>query len=247
MKMKRTLTLLGVGVITSIILSTPVIASEIASELKSDATVNFVQDVEGIPPVLDPEELEALPEEEIPDGTVNNNPGLLTLDYVSNISFGKQAISATEKTYKSTTLQPFIQITDIRGTGEGWNVHASIDEFSKVNGDETTDEEAFLKGATITFNGGDVATNGNGISPQLSGSPDEPIVLSTDETITQVVSAEQNEGMGTWVTRWLAEEGSQENQKVKLTLPPGTATTDTYTATITWSLTSGPIAEETPE
>ena len=60
--------------------------------------------------------------------------GPLSLDYVSSIDFGTQKITMFEKkTYESTSLKPFIQVTDNRGTGAGWKVTAAACSFNRWN------------------------------------------------------------------------------------------------------------------
>ena len=62
-----------------------------------------------------------------------------------------------KKTYQSTSLKPFIQITDNRGTGAGWKVTAAASSFN----DGTKDT---LSGAVITFNNGEVVSPTTGVA-----------------------------------------------------------------------------------
>lgn len=231
MKIRRMLTLLGLGAVSLTAMSTMVEAAV------SDATINFTTEP-AVQDVLDPVTLDPLPEGETPDGEVNVTPGLLTLDYVSNISFGEQTINTTTLTYNSTALQPYIQVTDIRGTGEGWRVKASTDGFSQTNNDGTV--ASSLLGSTIIFNNTTPVSNGGGVSPEKFG----PIELSADTGEQVIVDAKTNEGMGTWITRWLDSNPEEpDNQSVTLTVPGGVAKTGTHTATITWTLESVPDSE----
>ena len=105
------------------------------------------------------------------DPTGNNGP--LSLDYVSSIDFGTQKVVINkEQTYESTSLKPFIQITDNRGTGAGWKVTAAASSFN----DGTKDT---LSGAVITFNNGEVVSPTTGLA---APTPETSVVLSTDGT-----------------------------------------------------------------
>lgn len=242
MKMNKTLILLSVGLLMLTAVSTAVEAAD------SNASVNFVPDNETeLQPVLDPENLTPpLPEEELSEGVQNSTPGLLTLDFVSNINFAEQKVSATEQHYHSTTLRPFVQVTDIRGTGQGWSVTASMEGFKTINSEDVG--VSSLKGATITFKGGEVDTNGSGEAPEVISQITEDNVssftLGTNSDAITVVNAEPGEGMGTWVTRWLDPDKSTPlNENVTLTVPGGTATTGNHTAIITWTLKNSPVSE----
>ena len=108
-----------------------------------------------------------------PDDEPTGNDGPLSLDYVSSIDFGTQKVIINkEQTYESTSLKPFIQITDNRGTGAGWKVTAAASPFN----DGTKDT---LSGAKITFNNGEVVSPTTGL---VAPTPETSIVLSTDGT-----------------------------------------------------------------
>jgi hypothetical protein len=204
----------------------------------SNASITFTEGG-GIPPVLDPENPDPdnpfVPSPERPTDPQDyptDQAGPLTLDYVSSIEFGEQPIQANTETYQSTTLRPFIQVSDRRGTGEGWHVTAQASNFSNT-------EEVTLPGATINFTGGSVTSNNTtGSAPEAS----DNIILNSSGDAADVVSADLNTGMGSWITRWFPTEQpvSELNDNVTLTVPAGSATTGNHTATITWTLTSGP-------
>lgn len=149
-----------------------------------------------------------------------------------NITFGSQAISASQKVYNATELKPFVQVTDIRGTGAGWNVIAKATAFN-----DGTDDS--LKGSTISFVGGyAISANSSATKP----TPSTPVVLTTDNTESTVLVAAENSGLGTWVDRWYpTETTATSNDNVTLTIPAGTATAKTHTSTITWTLADAPI------
>ena len=94
------------------------------------ATITFEVN-DGETPPRDPDDPTGKPL----DPTDPDNPTIriraISLYYVFSIDFGAQNINMYEKeTYQSTSLKPFIQITDNRGTGAGWKVTASASSFN---------------------------------------------------------------------------------------------------------------------
>ena len=67
------------------------------------------------------------------------------------------------------------------------------------------------------------------------------------ELAVNVVTAQENTGLGTWLNRWfptLGETGFtgiEKNDNVTLEIPAGVATAGAHKATITWTLTDAPI------
>lgn len=211
----------------------------------SNANITFTPG-EGAPDVLDPSD-PTIPYEPDPNNpsdpqeSATGNTGPLTLDYVSSVNFGSQPIQAGTATYESTTLRPFIQVTDRRGTGAGWNVTAELSDFS--NG-----EEESLPGAVIRFTGGDVVTSS--ATSNASPTPNDEVVLTAGAGENNVVSAAETTGLGSWITRWFPDEDRTDeglNNNVTLEIPAGVATQGNHTATITWTLTAGPGQDPTEE
>lgn len=104
-----------------------------------------------------------------PDGTnpKEGNNGPLSLDFASSLDFGKQKITSEDEHYIATAqflqkvtdpnqmndenkidqnVPDYVQLTDNRGTFEGWTLKLKQDAQFKVNGDG-----AELTGATISF------------------------------------------------------------------------------------------------
>ena len=212
----------------------------VTSTGESKATITFEVN-DGETPPRDPEN----PEEELdkddptnPKDEPTHNKGPLSLDYVSSIDFGTQKITMDEKkTYESISLKPFIQITDNRGTGAGWKVTAAASSFN----DGTKDT---LSGAVITFNNGEVVTPTEGVA---APTPKPSVMLATDGTAVDVVTAPVDTGLGTWLNRWFPTLDENRtfnmatNDNVTLEVPAGVATVGAHKATITWTLTDGPI------
>lgn len=188
-----------------------------------------------VPEVVDPEEPTTPYEPDPDDQTTPQDPptgqaGPLTLDYVSSIDFGAHPIPGSTAAFKSTILKPFIQVTDRRGTGAGWTVTAQVSAF------EGTNSTPSLQGAKITFSNGDAISPNNGTAPTVAGL----IELVAGGDASEVVTAAPNTGMTTWITRWLANDLADVNDKVTLEVPGGDVTIGNHTATITWTLTDAP-------
>lgn len=206
----------------------PQVLAATASSATSNATVTFTPGTEPSSPV-DPDD----PSKPLdPPGQGTGEAAPLSIDYVPNITFGSQEISASQKVYNANELKPFVQVTDVRGTGAGWNVIAKATAFNDGTGDS-------LKGSTISFIGGyAISANTSAAKP----TPSSPVVLTTDNAEATVMTATENIGLGTWVDRWYPTETSAtSNNNVTLTVPAGSATAKTHTSTITWTLADAPV------
>ena len=239
--------LLSAGLAVSMIANTG--AVEAVSTDSSNATVTFTTPTEAVLPV-DPRE----PSENYPgidlenednyglDGNVTGNTGALTLDYISNINFEDGDTEAPEaNVLNSTTLLPSLQVTDRRGTGEGWNVTAKAGEFSLVEDDTNTPT---LVGYEMSFTGA-VANSENGdllapVTPNFTLSSNEAVATVASAAARTDASVTSAQGVGTWAIGWLAAEGEELNTNITLTVPQYEATEGTHSATIDWTLASGP-------
>ncbi|PFR63693.1 cell surface protein, partial [Bacillus cereus] len=82
------------------------------------------------------------------------------MDYVSNIEFGEHEINSGTQVYNAQNENPFIQVSDNRGTGAGWKLSATASEFKNEDGSK------ILKGAELSFKNGEVKTKANNISKE---------------------------------------------------------------------------------
>lgn len=225
------------GLAISLIASSTTYAAGTAN---SEASVNFTAPEEPVAPV-DPTD-PSKPNTESPEenGNVTGQDGPLSLDYVSHIDFGDQEVSTTEKVYKSITTEPYIQVTDVSGTGNGWQITAQASTFtSNENNTET------LPAASIQFNDGDTISTSTSESPKVeqtinlvTGGDAQEIVTAAPRIEGESVNTAQ--GLGTWVTRWLASESDSSNENVTLTVPGSVASVGGHTAQISWTLSNGP-------
>ena len=222
------------------------IPGEGVSSGRSNATIVFIAS-DDAPTVVDPTD-PTIPYEPTgptdPQDKPTGNKGALTLDYVSSVDFGEHEIDGQTKKYESTILRPFIQVTDRRGTGEGWAVTAAVSNFEKqvvkepgeTRETEEVETQETLFGSVISFKNGTVISPGNSEAPH----PYHNIELYTGGDAAWVIWAESDTGLGSWVNRWFPSEGAALNDNVTLEVPGGAATLGGHTAEITWTLISAP-------
>ncbi|MBM7689049.1 hypothetical protein BCR24_09540 [Enterococcus ureilyticus] len=162
----------------------------------------------------------------VPINPPTNQKGNLTIDAVSNFDFGKKKIDKVTSTYDAVVAEGEVlgaQVTDVRGTGAGWNLTAKISTF------ENAEKTRVLKGAEVTIPTGKVSTNSvDDTKPAIASG------LTLNEEPATIFSAAVDNGMGTW-----ANEFEGLGEKVQLKVPTGNYA-DTYTAEITWSLADAP-------
>ena len=235
MKIKSIFFLFIVTILMLFSFSTGTLA-EVTSTGESEASITFTPNTDPTDPV-DPEDPSQPLDPEDPSGPGTGKEGPLSLDYVSSIEFGEDKVLFESKTYQSTTLKPFIQVTDKRGTGAGWKVTAQVSCFQDTGIDT-------LPGAKITFNNGKVISpfNANPPIPNSSVELETGGDAVTVVTATTGATAEEKTGMGTWVNRWFPSASSTEgrNDNVLIKVPELAASAGNHTATITWTLTDAP-------
>lgn len=163
-----------------------------------------------------------------PDNPGTGNEGPLTIDYISNIQFGKKEIKSGDTVYNSQNENPFVQVTDKRGTGEGWELMAQTSGFKTSAGKQ-------LKGAELTFANGEIKTRpGNVSNPAVAHD-----VTFENEDAKLFMSADKDAGRGTWIDVFSGEHGN--NDKIKLKVLEGSADANVeYTAKINWTLSNAP-------
>ncbi|KGL39098.1 cell surface protein [Listeria newyorkensis] len=209
--------------------------------LGSKADVNFIPNDTITNPVdpTDPGNPEVVVpvDPDHPAGTA----GPLSIDYISNIHFGDQKISGNNEVYSAKLDQikvgaaetvkdipNYIQITDNRGSNAGWHLTVKQDgQF--VNG---TSE---LLGAVLSFENPTLNSASESDAPTATGFSLDPAGTSSD-----VMSAEEDQGMGTWVDMFGAD-ATEAADSIKLSVPGKTSKIPgQYEATLTWELTDTP-------
>lgn len=169
-----------------------------------------------------------------------NNPGTepgtgmagpLSLDYVPELGFGSQSIKNQVETYEVENLQPYIQVTDKRGSGAGWKVSASLSTFTNEAGTRS------FSGVLNFANGEVVSTTGN---PSGAPTTSNVAITSGDAEKKLVGTTAADQGMGTWVTRWFPNAPVSKNDSIKLTVDTRGLAADAYTADLNWIISNAP-------
>lgn len=130
-------------------------------------------------------------EPSVPVDPVNPNPGALRINHVSDLNFGdvtltgqKETLHAEKvKTKTDQELPAFINVADLRGTGEGWSLKVS------QNGE-------LVRGGVLGF------------QPEYNGA-DKGIEtvggeLASDGDEIDLLIAGENAGMGSHLAEWTA-------------------------------------------
>lgn len=155
--------------------------------------------------------------------------GPLSVDYVANLKFGQQKISGKTIAYKALNADPFIQVTDLRGAGDGWSLSAKISSFTNKNKQE-------LKGATLSMQNSVVKA---GSTSNISLAPVKSDLLFDNHESKLVMNATNKGGRGTWLNVWSGTD--QANESIQLNVLAGTPEANTeYTSSITWELKDAP-------
>ncbi|EOW2627329.1 WxL domain-containing protein [Enterococcus faecalis] len=212
--------------LTTLFVSVQTTHAEMKSEAESKNTVKTVvgETTEPTPPV-DPTD----PEKPNPDpdpGTGNIGP--LTIDYVSSIDFGEQEIKEKETIYNAKTEHPYVQVTDRRGTGAGWTLKASIDEFNNEDKTKT------LKGAELSLKNGTIKSTSGNVSEKPQGYD-----VNLNKDLQVIMQAGTDQGMGTWLD--VFSGAKDNNANIQLKVPAGSAKAkQSYSSVIHWELTDAP-------
>ncbi|CAM3374838.1 WxL domain-containing protein [Vagococcus fessus] len=254
-----------------ILLSTglsPIFAEVTENSLTSTAKVKFKPSTQVTPPVdpegekpntpifpWDPTEPEGKPK----PGT----SGPLSIDFVSSFDFGANEISNDDQSYyarsqlivdkEATKVEArpnYVQITDNRGTNEGWTL--SVKQQGQLKSDTKTHNDELI-GAYIKLSAPKVRSNSNASAP----TPVEEIVLDPSSSENVVLSALLDEGAGTWTNAWgepeIVTEENEEgtSQDVSITkdvalFVPGETPKDAvvYKSILTWILSDLPTNQE---
>lgn len=117
-----------------------------------------------------------------------------------------------------------LQVGDVRGTSAGWTLSVSANQFTSAKSGE-------LAGATLLLGEGtNVLAGGATGTPAVAAQVDNAIGAGGT-----VLSAAPTTGAGLNADKIRAD-------KMTLTIPAGSAQTDTYTTTLNWSLSDTPGA-----
>ena len=193
----------------------PILASADTVNYETSAGITIVPST-AITPPLDPETPTdpVTPVDPGGEPVTPGTPGPLSIDFASSLEFGTQEIASGWKTYYAHpqmlsdedgnitgTRELYAQVTDNRGTGEGWTLAVTADSqlhLSGIDPDVTPEATAspgdYMTGAQIFYHGGRI-NNVNGTAPSImaySGS------ISTNQMNLMHTFA-AGEGMGTTI------------------------------------------------
>ncbi|EPI03111.1 hypothetical protein D920_00319 [Enterococcus faecalis 13-SD-W-01] len=214
--------------LTTLLLSSIILTGTItvhADDLNGQSTAKIgLTKQDGDHPVgpIDPLDPDNTPDD---SNTPTGNTGDLRIDYISNIDFGSQTISGKTETYTAKAPANMVeaQISDLRGTGAGWNLQVSYDSTNSgfTSGDKT------LSGAELFLPAGTSKTVQDSQSPAPTTNE-----ITVNDSAQNIMTAATDSGLGTWADQ-------MDTSKVTLKVPSGNLAGD-YTATLVWTLTDAP-------
>ena len=151
--------------------------------------------------------------------------GELKLNSVPVLDFGAHQISHLEENYPAISVDPVIEVSDLRGNGIGWELIVSLSPFEQETSGMPT-----LQAASIQVNNPAVnpANSTVGVAPTAS-----EVILTSDDQSVRVWKAGMHEGMGVWHLKWNASD-------TILNVKTGTAQEGKSVASLNWSLQSAP-------
>lgn len=252
--------LLMAGVILASGLSVASLSSEGVSaatnSVNTTGDVTFKEDTTPVGPVdpTDPNK----PTDPINPVTPTNGP--LSIDYASSFNFGEQKISTKDETYYASfdkvkehtantsltrTRPNWVQVTDKRGTNAGWKLQVQQGaQFStKVSSSTNGGSLKELKGAQIKIKNGTVATTTDNKATAPTASTEITLIpgtLTQAGAAQDVMTAQSNQGMGTWVDAF--GSSTTGDKSISLSIPGVSEKVKDakYTTQLTWLLNDTP-------
>lgn len=246
------LTTVGAVLISSLVLG----VSAHAAELEPYTTfgdVTFEEDSSITPPVdpIDPPLIVEPGPETPPPGT----PGPLSIDFASNLHFGTQKMSTTNKTYyagaqevtsgkgtpdeKKYYVPLYAQVTDKRGDLTGWNL--TLKQEAQF---ESTTSKKELKGAVINFSNATINSETDPADMLWPTVTNESFSLTPGGEASKLMSSNPEEGFGTYLLHFGAEvvAGAEDEYKsVSVDVPGKTVkVAESYKTDLTWELQNVP-------
>ncbi|WP_265456013.1 WxL domain-containing protein [Enterococcus sp. HY326] len=164
--------------------------------------------------LIDPEN----PDVNVDPGDGYSTTGPLRIDFISDLGFGLEKITASERIYNSlaqlfhSDTEPrgyYVQVSDYREDVSGWQLQVSQEaQFSNSVIQNTQEQE--LLGATLSFTKGWANTNGDE-DPGNIEVTNEAINISEIGASYTVAIAGEGEGKGVWTIVFGGSAGYQQN------------------------------------
>ncbi|MDT2012744.1 WxL domain-containing protein [Carnobacterium divergens] len=219
--------------VSSLVLtSSPIVHGATANTANSKTHIQFKANPEPTDPLnpIDPNNPEKPPvDPEDPNNEGTGNKGPLSIDYISNVEFGEKEIQSGDTVYNAKNENPYVQVTDKRGTGAGWKLSAKATPFKNKEGNKE------LIGTTLSVKNGQIKTRANNVSEKAIHHD----VIFNNEDAQVLMDAPVGAGRGTWVDVFSGKHG--ENENIQLTVLEGSADANIdYSAQITWELADAP-------
>lgn len=240
--MKKTLILITTTLLAGLTLGAGQASAEetFPKEYNTEGTITFEAGDDGVTPPVDPENPDPTNPVDPTDPPGPGTGGALSIDYGSKFKFGTQKISTADKTYYAApdemsdgSKKPtYVQVTDRRGTLEGWKLGISQPEqFKTAAGDE-------LVGAQLKFGEAEVASV---VNEQYKPSEvSTELILTPGQSNTVAVNAKAGTGVGTWVYRFGSDEATNADA-VQLSVPgESVKLAQQYSTKLVWSLENTP-------
>lgn len=241
--MKKTISLL-VALVLLAAVALGLVAS--AADYGANGKIIFVPDTSVNPPVDPTNPDTAKPVVPIdptnPLGPKPGTSGPLSIDYASSFQFGEQVISTVDKVYyaaiqkfaDANTGPNYVQVTDKRGTLEGWSLSV------KQNSQFATADRDELIGAKITLKNANIVSDLSSYTELIPSTVNPEVVLVPDGSEQIVVTADAKQGVGTWVYRF-GSDSQTGATSVELAVPGKTVKRAAqYSTTMTWILQTIP-------
>ncbi|MBP1039455.1 WxL domain-containing protein [Vagococcus sp. BWB3-3] len=238
--------LLGVALLSSILfLQGPAALAATTSQADSKADIEFLENDGPTNPKdpLEPKEDEDWEPED--EDEITGNKGPLSIDYISNLHFGKVKMSGNVSSFfaentvnkDTVTKRPnFVQVSDHRGSGAGWTLTVQQDTPFAV-----ADGSAKIEATTLSLLNGYVnSVNNTGVDVRPVAS--QSIVIKPGAGAVKVSGAagDGTKGMGSWTTAF-GDTDEKGLESVKLTIPANTKINKAaYSTTLSWTLTDDP-------
>lgn len=198
------------------------------------------------------------PETGIPEIPGTGHEGPLRLDAVPNFNFGNHPVSdvtgAAAVTYtgdgiddntgKSTVTDPtipyFVQVTDYRGTAEGWDVNVVATPFSTG----TTGNNNELTGATVNYTGAYANGVSDGAGGPVNNNPHDknPATLANGIVTDGTTATNLFGATNTYGTNTSQDVFGKNAAATTLTIPASVKAVQAkaYTSTFTYTLLDTP-------
>lgn len=262
----KKITLLGTLLVSTILLGGTVVAfadgeaTPLPAGSKATATIEAADETDPETPT-DPTD----PGQELVppiDGSASKGP--LRMDFVPNLDFGSfknqsaqieqpalyNKISALQE--DQTTVEKFVknyvQVTDIRGTKEGWKLSVAGSDLKNTDQGSTnvlTGSKIViskLDASSINFNG-ELTTGLDAISPIVAK---ETVEIELGGTEQALMTAAEGAGYNSWFMtlgagKVVTGTSASTNENVQLIIPASAdKSAADYSADLTWTLTSTP-------